>query len=167
MGFELKPTSVVLDGVDFAASVETTQDKYYFDARIDVKGILNYGTVAKDKEVKIDLAANGISAPIIIDSIVALAQNSTADEIIFFLYRKIGGREIRVGVQRFSNGEMPVDFPDGIITPDMVLGVMPTSTDATIVVYVKPVKILFEAVPNPERVVSNDGSSSSSSGSRS
>ena len=44
---------------------------------------------------------------------------------------------------------MPLDYPDGIIMPDMVLGVKPTRSDATIVVYVKPVKVLFEAVPNP------------------
>ncbi len=43
---------------------------------------------------------------------------------------------------------MPVDFPDGIIFPDMVLGVKPTRGDSVVTVYVKPVKVLFEATPN-------------------
>ena len=149
MSFGLEKASVVLDGVDFAASKETNSNEHYFDARVDVKGILNFGYISKGEELRIDLEANNITAPIIIDSIVALAKDSTADEIVFNLYQKVNDELVKVGKQRFSNGQMPVDFPDGIITPDMVLGVTPTKTDATIVVYVKPVKVLFEAFPIP------------------
>lgn len=44
---------------------------------------------------------------------------------------------------------MPIDFPDGIIFPDIVLGVKPTRADATIQVFVKPVNVLFVATPSP------------------
>ncbi|MEL6494094.1 MAG: hypothetical protein AAFQ41_03095 [Cyanobacteria bacterium J06623_7] len=149
MDFGLESASVVLDGVDFAASREVNSDQHYFDARIDVKGSLNFGVVPKGQEVQIDLEANGISTPIIIDSIIALAENSTADEIFFYLYKKTNSGLVKVGTQRYSSGQMPIDFPDGVIGSKFVVGAKPTRADSTIVVYVKPVKVLFTAVPNP------------------
>ena len=106
MAFGLEDNAVVLDGSDFDAVREVNTGKNYFAERVAVKGILNYGYVAKNNEVRIDLAANGINAPIIIDSIVGFAQNSTADEIYFYLYRKSGRALTKIGTQRFSNGEM-------------------------------------------------------------
>ena len=78
-----------------------------------------------------------------------MLSETVLDEINFFLYRKVNDELIPIGFQRFNSSDMPLNYPDGIVTPDMVIGVEPTRTDATIVVYVKPVKILFEAVPNP------------------
>ena len=148
MAFGLDSDYVILDDKNFATQKEINTDRHYFEERIEVKGILNYGLVPKNTEVKISLADNNIVVPIIIDSIVALAQNSTSDEIAFYLYKRINGEDIRIGVQRYSNAQMPVQFPDGVITPDMVLGVAPLRADSTVVVYVKPVHILFEAFPS-------------------
>lgn len=150
MAFGLEDNYVVLDGNDFDAVKETTTGRNYFADRVAIDGILNYGLVPRNEEVVINLADNGINTPLLIDRVVALAGNSLADELIFTLYRAEAGRLTPIGKQRFSRGQMPVDYPDGIITPDMALGVKPTGADATIAVYVKPVKILFTAVPNPE-----------------
>lgn len=158
MAFGLEDNYVLLDDNEFATQKEVNTNRHYFEERIEVKGILNYGLVPKDTEVRISLADNGVSVPIIIDSIVALSGDSTSDELYFYLYRAESGKITRVGVQRYSNSQMPVDFPDGIIFPDMVLGVKPVRGDATIVVYVKPVKILFEATP--EVLPASDGSGS-------
>ena len=148
MAFGLEDNYVILDDNEFATQKETTSGRHYFEERIEVKGVLNFGFVQVDQEVRISLADNGIVAPIIIDSIVAFAENAGSNEIYFHLYQNVAGRLSRVGVQRFSNAEMPVDFPDGIIYPNMTIGVKPVRADANIVVYVKPVKILFEATPN-------------------
>lgn len=155
MSFKLTDTSVVLDGNDFDALAEATTGKHYFAERIGVDGIFDYGLVTKGNEVQISLADNGINTPLIIDRVVALADNGTADEVIFTLYRKVERGLQEIGKQRFFNAEMPVDYPDGIIFPDMVLGVMPIRANAIIAVYVKPVKILFTAVPNPQPVVAD------------
>ena len=122
-------------------------DRHYFAQRIAVRGELNFGLVTKNQPVEINLADNNINTPIIIDSIVAMAGNTTADEIVFVLYRQINGQKVRVGVQRYSNSQMPTDFPDGIIYPDMTLEVYPTRSDASIIVYCKPVKVAFRATP--------------------
>lgn len=150
MAFGLESSYAVLDGNDFSTQKEVNSNKHFFSERTKVVGILNFGYVPKGSEVKINLSANGITSPIIIDSIIAFAQNSTQDEIYFYLYTTISGKEIKIGTQRYSNSEMPIEYPDGIIFPDMTLGVKPTKADTTVVVYAKPVEILFEAVPNPQ-----------------
>ncbi len=149
MGLELIDSPVLLDGNDFDAVKDSANEKHYFIERIRADGILNFGLVPKGTEVQISLADNNIKSPIIIDRVVAFTEGNSSDEIRFIIYRNENGTLVEVGTQRFSNGQMPLNYPDGIITPDMVLGVKPTRSDATIVVYVKPVKVLFEAVPNP------------------
>ncbi|MGD1920403.1 MAG: hypothetical protein ACFCAD_16890 [Pleurocapsa sp.] len=114
-----------------------------------VRGELAFGLVPKNQETKISLADNNINTPIIIDSIVAMAGNTTRDEIIFTLYKVVNGQDVRVGVRRYSISQMPTDFPVGIIYPDMFVGVYPTRADSTIMVYCKPVIKAFTAVPNP------------------
>lgn len=147
--FDLTEDYVILDSQKFRTVTETNSEKSYFAERIAVRGELAFGLVAKDDEVKISLADNGINTPIIIDSIIAMSGNSTADELIFTLYKIVDGNEYRVGIMRYSNYQMPTDFPDGIIYPDMVVGVRPVRADATIMVYCKPVIKAFTAVPNP------------------
>ena len=149
MGLELVDSPVVLDGNDFDAVKDTETGMHYFSARIRVDGILDFGLVPRDTEVRISLADNDIKTSIIIDRVVAFTEGAASDEIRFIVYKNVDGTLIEIGTQRFSNGQMPLDYPDGIIHPDMVLGVKPTRSDATIVVYVKPVKVLFRAVPNP------------------
>lgn len=149
MALNLVNNPVVLDGYDFDALRNTETNQHYFIERIRADGILNFGLVPEDTEVQISLADNNINAPIIIDRVVAFTEGNSSDEIRFIVYRNVNGTLVELGTQRFSNGQMPLDYPDGIIMPDMVLGVKPTRSDATIVVYVKPVKVLFEAVPNP------------------
>lgn len=147
MSFELKDSSIVLDGKEFAVLEESNTNKHYFAERIGVDGIFNYGLVLQNEEKLISLADNDIKTPLIVDRIVAFAENSIADEIYFTLYESIGGTLHKVGFQRFTTAEMPVNYPDGIILPNHILGVKPIRTDATIIVYLKPVKVLFEAVP--------------------
>ncbi len=149
MSFELVDNSVILDGNDFDAVKDSANGKHYFVERIRADGILNFGLVPKGHEVQISLADNNINTPIIVDRVVAFTEGASSDEIRFIVYKNVNGQLVEVGTQRFSNGQMPLNYPDGIITPDMVLGVKPTRSNANIVVYVKPVKILFEAVPNP------------------
>lgn len=149
MAFGLESSYAVLDGNDFSTQKEVNSNKHFFSERTKVVGILNFGYVPKGEERKINLAANGITSPIIIDSIIAFAQNSTNDEIFFYLYSSFTGQEIKLGTQRYSNNDIPKEYPDGVIFPDMTIGVKPTKQDTTVVVYAKPVEILFEAVPNP------------------
>ena len=149
MGLELVNSPVVLDGNDFDAVKDNESGMHYFSARIRIDGILNFGLVPRNTEVQISLADNNINTPIIVDRVVAFTEGASSDEIRFIVYKNVNGQLVEVGTQRFSNGQMPLDYPDGIIYPDMVLGVKPTRSNANIVVYVKPVKILFEAVPNP------------------
>lgn len=150
MPFGLESSYAVLDGNDFSTQKEVNSNKHFFSERTKVVGILNFGYVPKNEERKINLAANGITSPIIIDSLIAFAQTSTQDEIFFYLYSNFTGQEIKLGTQRYSNSEMPIEYPDGVIFPDMTIGVKPTKADTTVVVYAKPVEILFEAVPNPQ-----------------
>ncbi|MEM8779997.1 MAG: hypothetical protein AAGF26_14220 [Cyanobacteria bacterium P01_G01_bin.49] len=147
--FGLEKSNVVLDDQDFAAFREVNTDDHYHAGRIDVKGMLQYGLVPEDDEVRIDLAANGITTPIMVESIFAITPNGSADEVTFYLYVKQNGNLVKIGQQRVSSGQMPYDIPDGILAPDMVLGIKPTRSDATITVYVKPVAVSFVAVPNP------------------
>ena len=149
MAFGLESSYAVLDGNDFSTQKEVNTNKYFFSERTKVVGILNFGLVPKNQETKINLRDNGIVSPIIIDSIVAFAKNTTQDEIYFFLYTTIDGQEERIGAQRYSNSEIPVQYPDAVIFPDMTIGVVPSKADTTVVIYAKPVEILFEAVPNP------------------
>ncbi len=148
MGFELVDSPVVLDGNDFDAVKDTETDKHYFLERIKADGVLNFGLCFRGIEVQISLADNNINTPLIVDRVVAFTEEMSSDEIHFTVYRNVNGTLVELGTQRFSNGQMPLNYPDGILTPDMVLGVKPTRSDATIIVYVKPVKVLFEAVPN-------------------
>ena len=149
MGFELVDSPVVLDGNDFDAVKDTETDKHYFLERIKADGILNFGLCFRGIEVQISLADNNINTPIIVDRVVAFTEGMASDEIRFIVYKNVDDTLVELGTQRFSNGQMPLNYPDGIITPDMVLGVKPMKAAATIVVYVKPVKILFEATPTP------------------
>ena len=154
MSFELRDTSVVLDGNDFDAVAEVNTGKHYFAERVNVVGILNFGKVSEGKEEQISLADNDINSPIIIDSIIAIPDDNIRDEILFTLYRNTEKNLQIIGTHRFFNRDMPLDYPDGIVYPDMILGVKPLRSDAIIIVYVKPVKILFEAVSNSQLVTS-------------
>ena len=147
MPFGLEDNYVVLDGNEFATQKNTNTEKHYFESRVEVKGILNFGFVDKGEEKVIDLGDSEVTSPIIIDSIVALTDSGTADEVEFNLYTAANDQRILIGKQRFSNNQMPVEFPDGIIFPDMALGVVPKRSGAQIMVYVKPVKVLFMAYP--------------------
>lgn len=147
MSLELKDSSIALDGKEFDALEEINTGKHYFAERIGVDGILNYGLVLKNKEKLISLADNNIKTPLIVDRIVAFSENTTADEIYFTLYESKDETLHKLATQRFLPLEMPLNYPDGIIMPNYVLGVRPSRSNATIIVYVKPVKVLFEAVP--------------------
>ena len=46
---------------------------------------------------------------------------------------------------------MPYNIPAGIVRPNMVIGVEPTKSDAIIVLYVKPVAVIFEASPTSSK----------------
>ena len=148
MAFQLEKSNVVIDDQDFAAFKETSSSEHYHAERIAVMGMLQYGLVPKDQEVQIDLEANDIRTPIIVESIFAITPNGSADNVVLALYQKTESGLVQIGKQSVSAGQMPYDIPDGILAPDMVLGMKPTRSDATITVYVKPVAITFVAVPN-------------------
>lgn len=141
--FALEEDYALINDEQFKILREKNSKSAFFAERIAVRGILNFGLVRKNIGAELDLQARGIKTAIIIDSIVAMSQNSTADEIIFELYRKINGEDVKVGIQRYSNAQMPVDFPDGIIYPDMTIKVIPQRNDATVTVYCKPVFVAF------------------------
>lgn len=147
MAYKLEQDYVLLDGNEFATSKNTETNRHYFDERIANKGILNFGLVRVGEEQIIDLQAEGINSPVIIDSVVAFSSTTEADEIYFNLYFIDDGKLIRSGRQRYSNAQMPVEFPDGIIKPGTLLGVAPRRADTAIYVYTKPVQIIYEAVP--------------------
>ena len=149
MAFNLESGYVLLDGNEFETLQDIGSGRHYFAERIAVRGEINFGLIKKGEEALAVLKDNSIATPIIIDSIVALSEGSTSDEIRFNLYKEIDGIRVKVGQQRYSNNQMPIDFPDGIIYPDMTLGVEPVKADSTVVIYCKPVKVIFRV--NVER----------------
>ena len=154
MAFNLESGYVLLDGNEFETLKETSTGRHYFAERIAVRGEINFGLVKKDEEKIVMLSVAQINTPIIIDSIVAFDTDGTSDELMFNLYREnvdTGDgqrRRVLVGKQRYSNNQMPVDFPDGIIYPDMTLGCIPMKADSTVVIYCKPVKVAFQINAN-------------------
>ena len=158
MAFGLERTSVVFDDNDFEAFREVNSSKYYFAERIDIKGKLNFGEVAKEQEVRISLADNNITTPITMEALFAFTSKGTSDEIYLNIYTEVGDNITRIGRQRISAGQMPYNIPSGILMPNMTIGVEPTKSDSTIIAYAKPVAVSFEAVPNPgiTRVDIND-----------
>lgn len=151
MAFALEPVTVVLDDVPFEAFKEVNSDKHYFAERIGIKGELRFGEVRKGQEAQIDLEANGITTPIMLTELFAFTPNRTSDEVWLYLYVKVDGALVKIGSQRVSAGQMPYDIPNGILRPDMVIGVEPTKSAATIIAYAKPVAVAFEAVPSQTR----------------
>ena len=149
MSFNYIQTEVELDGKKFAAGQETNTGLHYFNERITSVGILNFGFVRQNDEAQISLADNGITSPILIDSIHAFSPENISDEIYFYLYTTYNGQKIKLGTQKYTNDEMPVNYSTNIVFPDMVIGVKPTRANSTIILYAKPVNQLFEAVPNP------------------
>ena len=162
MAFNLESGYVLLDGNEFETLKETTTGRHYFAERIAVKGEINFGVVKKEEEKIINPSREGVETAIIIDSIVAFSAGSTSDEIMFNLYRETYNDNdtepafrTLIGKQRYSNNQMPVDFPDGIVYPGMAIGVQPVKADSTVIIYCKPVKVAFQislpAPPNLER----------------
>lgn len=151
MAFDLESGYVLLDGNEFETLKETTTGRHYFAERIAVRGEISFGLVKKGEEKIINPSREGVKTAIIIDSIVAFSEGGTSDEITFNLYRETYNdndtepafRNL-VGKQRYSNSEMPIDFPDGIIYPGMAIGVQPMREDSTVVIYCKPVKVAFQ-----------------------
>lgn len=167
MTFGLEPVTVILDDVPFEAFKEVNSDKHYFAERIDIKGELPFGTIPKGQEVQIDLEANGITTPIMLTELFAFTTRGTSDEVWLYLYKKIVGNLVRIGAQRISAGQMPYNIPNGILQPDMVIGVKPTKSAATVIAYAKPVAVTFTAVPSQTQSESSSDSGSSGSSRRS
>ena len=152
MTFAIETHSVVLDGNDFDAVKNTATGQHYFAERVPVLGILKFGFVTQNIEKKMSLADNFVSSPLIIDSIVAITPDGTSDELKINLYRNIGNGDVLEGSMRFSNEQVPVEFPDGIIDPNMTIGVIAKRGNADVTIYVKPVRVLFTAVTTVEPV---------------
>ena len=148
MSFRLTKTTVTLDDKDFEAFVNEDTNVVYFAERIGIKGILNFGTVRKDRESKIDLEEAGISCEVALGELFAFTPNGKSDEVYLNLYVKNSDRVTPVHRQKISAGQMPYDIPAGIVRSNMIIGVEPTVSDATIILYVKPVAVIFEAFPN-------------------
>lgn len=140
--YELESVSILLGEKEFAGYKNTEINQYYFAERVAQFGVLDFGYIEAGQSKKISLAANNISSPILVDSIVVTAPGTTGDEVEFKIYRN--GQPI--AHQKFSNIEMPLNHPSLILTPDLEIEVIP-KYDSAVFIYVKPVDILFRATP--------------------
>ena len=156
MSFGLTKTTVTLDDKDFEAFINEDTNTVYFAERIGIKGILNFGNVLKGSESRISLEDNGISCEVTLEELFALTPQGTSDEVYLNLYVKNGDGVARIHRQRISAGQMPYDIPAGIVRPNMIIGVEPTKSNAIIILYVKPVAVVFEARPTPSNGPSSE-----------
>lgn len=156
MSFALTKTTVTLDDRDFEAFVNEDTNVVYFAERVEVKGILNFGTVAQGTEARISLEDNGITSDMALSELFALTPTGQSDEIYLNLYIKGGSSISRIHKQKISAGQMPYDIPAGVLRPNMIIGVVPSQSNLRVVLYVKPVSVLFEATPNPPQEPSSE-----------
>ncbi len=141
--YQLEKVPILLGELDFEGYKNTETNKHYFAERVAQVGILDFGYIEANQTKKISLSANNIVAPVLVDSIVVTAPGTTGDEVELKVYRN--GQQI--AFQRFSNGQMPMDHPTLILTPDLEVEVIPKYNSA-VFIYVKPVNILFRATPS-------------------
>ncbi len=146
MSFGLQPIALPYGNTDFQAYLNTANNQAYFADRIAEYGVLEFGALAANQTKKLDLGAKGLTSPIILRSLYVFSSSTTNDEIKeFVIYRKnANGNLSRFATQRFSNNEMPYQFPNGgILFPFNVIEVKPRYNTENILAYVQPVNILF------------------------
>lgn len=141
--WNLEKISVNLGENEFLAFKDTNTNQHYFGERIPVYGILDFGFLQASATATISLANNGITVPVILDSLAVTAPGTTGDEVTVDLIRD---RAI-IATQVFKNDEMPFSHPTIVLTPDLTVRVQPRY-DCAVYMYVKPVHILFRATPS-------------------
>lgn len=121
-----------------------TQERYLAE-RIETYGVIEFGLMNQNEIKTIDLQVQGLTSLVSIKSVYAFSGSTTNDEIRFKIYEKDGsGNLIPIASQRLTNNEMPYRFPDGaILSPNQVIEVQPRYAVDNIIIYVKPVDILF------------------------
>lgn len=139
--WNLTPTNIALGDKNFEGFIDNN-GKHYFAERIPIYGILDFGFVQSNTNKLISLAANNITSPIILESIIATAPGQAGDQVEVHLYRN--GQPL--AFQIFGNDEIPLDHPCTVLTPDIEVEVKP-KYDCTIFMYFKPVHLLFRAIP--------------------
>lgn len=142
--WNLEQTVATLNNQEFLAFKDVDTNLHYFGERVPVYGILDFGFINADNTETINLANNGITVSVILDSICVTAPGTTGDEVAVDLIRD---RSV-IATQVFKNNQMPFDHPTIILTPDLTIRVKP-KYDCAVYMYVKPVHVLFRAVPNP------------------
>lgn len=140
--WSLNEASIALGNLNFEGFIDGNNN-YYFAERTLTYGILDFGVVGANQTRKISLTVNNITAPVIVESIVANVPGSVNDEVKVTLFR---GAE-QIAYQLFNKEEMPYKHPPLILTPDLSVEVQPTK-EASIFIYVRPVHILFRAIPS-------------------
>ena len=146
--YQLKSVSEPYNNSEYQAVENTLTNKRSFVERVPEIGIIVFGNISSNQSKKVSLAEVGINNPIMFRSIYAFSPQTTNDEILFNIYIRLdNGSDFKVAQQRYQNGDMPLQFPYGIVLfPNNVLEVQPRQDVENIRIYCSPVRVLFETV---------------------
>ena len=135
-------------GTNSYVAFEDTNQQRYLAERIESYGLLQFGVMSRNSTKSIDLDA--LTCPISIKSVYVFSGSTTNDEIRFRIYQKLtSGSLDLIATQRFTNNDMPYLFPDGaILSPGQVIEVEPRYDVDNIIIYAKPVDIIFNFLAN-------------------
>ena len=151
MTYQLDLTSQLYGNREFLAhnlkGATANDDRYLFAERVPTFGVLDFGFLTANSTAQINLAANGITSPVLLRSVIALSTNTTNDEVEFNFYHNDGTNLILMGQQKYTSDEMPVELPPTILQPSLVVEVIPRY-DSWVWAYVQPVHLAFTATPN-------------------
>ena len=130
---------------NYVAFEDSQTQQRYLAERIKAYGLLQFGAMSNGEKKSIDLQAQGLISPITIKSVYVFSGSTTNDEIKFRIFEKQpSGNLNQIASQRFTNNEMPYQFPDGaILSPNQVIEVEPRYDVDNIIIYCQPVDILF------------------------
>ena len=138
-------------GTNNYVAFEDASQQRYLAERVESYGLLQFGAMKNGTIKSIDLES--LTCPISIKSVYVFSGSTINDEIRFRIYEKqTGGTSNLIATQRFTNNEMPFSFPDGaILFPNQVIEVEPRYDVDNIIIYAKPVDIIFILNPAIER----------------
>ena len=130
---------------NYVAFEDSNTQQRYLAERIETYGLIQFGSMSQNQTKSIDLQAQGLTCLVSIKSVYVFSGSTTNDEIRFRIYQKDGSGNLnQIASQRFTNNDMPYQFPEGaILSPDQVIEVQPRYNVDNIIIYVKPVDVLF------------------------
>jgi hypothetical protein len=146
--YQLESVSEPYNNSEYQAVENTLTRTRNFVERIPEIGIIILRNIPRNESRKISLAEIGINNPVMFRSIYVFSPQTTNDEILFNIYTRLDdGSDFRVAQQRYQNGDMPLQFPYGIVlSPNNVLEVEPRQDVENIRIYCSPVRVLFETI---------------------